>query len=801
MITEKKQRNTPNKLKKTLKKAPNCAEGPVSSPSCWSVPTTDTPHRMMQSSSNPAAPPTTTTSAPPTSQRDKLRPFVQGLFLEVVQELYDNREEAEKYAQQTEELIHQQTSDDSDYMKNFQQRFEELKELKKKFSTMSASPSTASTSFTAAAAQSNSMGVNLPQAASSAGAPGGMGGLGSLGMSGIVGTAASSVGGAMGTTGAGSLQAQAAQRLFMAQQIQQSQTSSAPQVNSAASIVSTGFPSILPNLPTNPPSPGPSVGLASSLVGSVRSAADLAGTLAQTNSVLNTALGGPATLSGMNEGTRKRPNPSSSSVTLTGNSPSSSVSQSGNPGSQGAAKRPRTSNSGPQQPTVPRGSGGNATQLLHFLTQAEGKIKANYVSAAGRQQPHERLMYESLLQEVNQIKSEIEVNAGCLQDEKFQRRVTALVHRLRAQQQPKVPQPNQSAASSGPMSQPSSGLPKMEATIASSQIPIAVGLGTGPLQPPLQPQRPVNPPPVVPAAPIQVPPGVQGYHQFWTPKSSMVESSKQIKDLLDFQDSKQGFTVRHQPDDSLAKKMKVGDPMSKVQLHVNPSSAVSSISSYPMQVPIQPSPNQASPHPLSPYGIMASPGGISMAQTTGMHNASMGISRPGQVNPVVGASMGQLPMQSASSSLNNPSQTSPSNIAGGLNYANAMGAAAVAVNVNGGSERLTLNQELAKIREFQLFTLNQVAGQNTRWTLYLFDIQQQERVPSLLVGIRRDYELEEVPVPDMIDYRVQKGKSEISDENIQLLQKVLKQKMQNQRPRLYDLIFQWVDILKQLFAS
>lgn len=51
----------------------------------------------------------------------------------------------------------------------------------------------------------------------------------------------------------------------------------------------------------------------------------------------------------------------------------------------------------------------------------------------------------------------------------------------------------------------------------------------------------------------------------------------------------------------------------------------------------------------------------------------------------------------------------------------------------------------------------------------------------------------------MIDYRVQKGRSEVSDDNIQLLQKVLKQKMQNQRPRLFDLISQWVDILKHLF--
>jgi hypothetical protein len=309
----------------------------------------------------------------------------------------------------------------------------------------------------------------------------------------------------------------------------------------------------------------------------------------------------------------------------------------------------------------------------------------------------------------------------------------------------------------------------------------------------------------------------------------MMESSKQIKELLDFHDSKQGFTVRHQQDDSLSKKLKADASLGKVQMQLNPTgSMASSLSSYPtLQMPVQPSPNQASP--MSPYGILSSPGGLSMAQAAAsLNNPAL---RQGQVNPVnfpqqAGASLHPLasnpqfmsPNTLLNSSLPDPSAAGPSNVAAsGISYASAVNAAAAAASANGGgNEKLTLNQELAKIREFQLFTLNQVAGQNTRWTLYLFDIrkvtfsqlvieffslEQHEKVPSLLVGIRRDYELEEVPVPDMIDYRVQKGKSDISDENIQLLQKVLKQKMANQRPRLYDLISQWVDILQQLFSS
>jgi hypothetical protein len=312
--------------------------------------------------------------------------------LEVVQELYESKEEAEKYAKQTEELIHQQTSDDvrlarfcfgvlnafliwqSDYMKNFQQRFEELKELKKKFTmAVSNSPSNiAATSFSSAATRSDSVGAV----------------------------------GALGTQSA-NIQAQAAQRLFAAQQLQQQQATSVPQpaASSASMSAASMFPS-LPNLTTNPPSPIANANFMPSLSNPVRSAADLS-TLAQTNSVLNSALGGPNPLGslGSSEGNRKRPNPSATG-SVSGTSPSSITQASAVPGTQAAgnaAKRPRTSGSGQQQPTAPRGGGGNASQLLHFLTQAEGKIKANYVSTAGRQQPQERLYFESLLQEVNQI--------------------------------------------------------------------------------------------------------------------------------------------------------------------------------------------------------------------------------------------------------------------------------------------------------------------------------------------------------------------------------------------------------------
>ncbi len=75
-------------------------------------------------------------------------------------------------------------------------------------------------------------------------------------------------------------------------------------------------------------------------------------------------------------------------------------------------------------------------------------------------------------------------------------------------------------------------------------------------------------------------------------------------------------------------------------------------------------------------------------------------------------------------------------------------------------------------------------------------------LPSLLVGIRADYEAPDVlPSADMMDYRVQKGKSDTSDENAAILQQVLKQRMASEQPRLYNLITQWLNILTTVYTS
>jgi hypothetical protein len=78
----------------------------------------------------------------------------------------------------------------------------------------------------------------------------------------------------------------------------------------------------------------------------------------------------------------------------------------------------------------------------------------------------------------------------------------------------------------------------------------------------------------------------------------------------------------------------------------------------------------------------------------------------------------------------------------------------------------------------------------------------QVLLPSLLVGIRADYESLDVnPTADMMDYRVQKGKSDTTEENTAILQQVLKQRMTSEQPRLYNLITQWLNILTTVYTS
>jgi hypothetical protein len=53
----------------------------------------------------------------------------------------------------------------------------------------------------------------------------------------------------------------------------------------------------------------------------------------------------------------------------------------------------------------------------------------------------------------------------------------------------------------------------------------------------------------------------------------------------------------------------------------------------------------------------------------------------------------------------------------------------------------------------------------------------------------------------MMDYRVQKGKSDTTEENTAILQQVLKQRMTSEQPRLYNLITQWLNILTTVYTS
>ncbi len=75
-------------------------------------------------------------------------------------------------------------------------------------------------------------------------------------------------------------------------------------------------------------------------------------------------------------------------------------------------------------------------------------------------------------------------------------------------------------------------------------------------------------------------------------------------------------------------------------------------------------------------------------------------------------------------------------------------------------------------------------------------------LPSLFVGIRSDYEaVDAVPSPDMIDFRVQKGQSNVSDEQAVMLQKALKNHMSTEQPRLQNLITTWFKIVSAVFTS
>lgn len=114
--------------------------------------------------------------------------------------------------------------------------------------------------------------------------------------------------------------------------------------------------------------------------------------------------------------------------------------------------------------------------------------------------------------------------------------------------------------------------------------------------------------------------------------------------------------------------------------------------------------------------------------------------------------------------------------------------------------KYSLEQELSAVQDSGYFKISPVPASNSRWALYMFTFLK-DGTPSLLVGIRDDYERMESQVHDMIDYRVQKGRTNWKDEDIAILQTQLKKVMDSEQPSVYNLINLWLRVVHTLIPN
>jgi hypothetical protein len=212
--------------------------------------------------------------------------------------------------------------------------------------------------------------------------------------------------------------------------------------------------------------------------------------------------------------------------------------------------------------------------------------------------------------------------------------------------------------------------------------------------------------------------GIQGFQLLLRSKQSVIDSSKSMSDLIAFHDSKQGFNLRTT---ALYEETKRHLPTEAAR-------------SQPMVYTVG---SITSPHaPQSPYGFIASPG---MPSSTIIQNASNiranstsqvtmvstqpingGISSPASANigkstPTVQTIPSVDPTVSDGYAVGQvkPQRSPLSNLTPNGN-----------VIYNRNPDRPTLQQEFLKIKELELLSIIQVPGQNTRWSLYSFDIRR-----------------------------------------------------------------------------
>jgi hypothetical protein len=227
-------------------------------------------------------------------------------------------------------------------------------------------------------------------------------------------------------------------------------------------------------------------------------------------------------------------------------------------------------------------------------------------------------------------------------------------------------------------------------------------------------QNPLSATPITTSA-IGAASGIQGFQLLLSSKQSMIDSSKAMSDLVNFHDSKQGFNLRTQLEET--KRPSSSEAIPKNQSVVYTVGAI------------------ASPHaPQSPYGYIASPG---------MPTASTIQSAAAAVRSTPASQIGMIPVQpiglNVASPVSTPASLGISSLGQSASvvdtylsdvYANQQRSplpTTASVQANGiipRVDRLTLQQEFLKIKELELLTVVQVPGQNTRWSLYSFDIRR-----------------------------------------------------------------------------
>lgn len=115
---------------------------------------------------------------------------------------------------------------------------------------------------------------------------------------------------------------------------------------------------------------------------------------------------------------------------------------------------------------------------------------------------------------------------------------------------------------------------------------------------------------------------------------------------------------------------------------------------------------------------------------------------------------------------------------------------------------LSLANELQIIEEMNVFFYEAIPSDSSKWKMYVFKLKTNINWPELLVALRSDYESQRNAMDKLrLDYKIRKGRSDLSDSNVKLLQQLLSKRMVEAKPFLVDLMKVWLSILRDFYKD